>query len=710
MKRKRTFFAVGILSAAVLGTGTWMFVESVSSQLWQNSIHTITESTHQGANALNIQFETDFDGLEIVWEKIADAAPDELAGLLDLYNVVEPDAMMYFRNAGIVRQNVKPDETVAQFLEQTESERGILDAHTSSVTKETVFNIYMRVSFDEGTEGYLVKEYRTAEIADQFTLTFYNNTGFSYLVNRSGDIMVRPGHRNSNMPEANLLDMVSGQGNDEEEIGQFRQELKDMGSGWAVFQYNGTGMVFCYEPLRADSEWLLVSIIPEDVIQEEADSILRQTLFFSGTAVALILLVLGFFYGIKMRENKKHTQELQKAFEAADMASEAKGRFLMNMSHDIRTPLNGIIGMTAIAQEHMEDHERIEDCLNKIKTSGIQLLSLVNDVFDMTQIENGKILLKEEAFCLSGLFEDVTALMRPQALEAGLELTVASVELTNEWAEGDPLRIRQIFINIISNAVKYTEKGGHIDLALVQDQEENPKEGYGNFRFTCADTGIGMEPEFLGRMFEPFERHRNTTASKIAGTGVGLTITKGLLDLMGGTVTARSEPGKGSVFTVAFCLKTCEAVKEEPKDLEEMVLPDIREQEAAVDYGQKHILLVEDNELNMEIAEELIGITGVQIEKAVDGLKAVEMFASSPCGYYDLIFMDIQMPVMDGYEATRRIRGMDREDAGSLPIFAMSANAFAEDVENSLLAGMNGHIAKPIDLDSIEKVLVQYLK
>ena len=364
MKRKRTFFAVGILSAAVLGTGTWMFVESVSSQLWQNSIHTITESTHQGANALNIQFETDFDGLEIVWEKIADAAPDELAGLLDLYNVVEPDAMMYFRN----------------------------------VTKETVFNIYMRVSFDEGTEGYLVKEYRTAEIADQFTLTFYNNTGFSYLVNRSGDIMVRPGHRNSNMPEANLLDMVSGQGNDEEEIGQFRQELKDMGSGWAVFQYNGTGMVFCYEPLRADSEWLLVSIIPENVIQEEADSILRQTLFFSGTAIALILLVLGFFYGIKMRENKKHTQELQKAFEAADMASEAKGRFLMNMSHDIRTPLNGIIGMTAIAQEHMEDHERIEDCLNKIKTSGIQLLSLVNDVFDMTQIENGKILLKEEAF------------------------------------------------------------------------------------------------------------------------------------------------------------------------------------------------------------------------------------------------------------------------------------------------------------------------
>ena len=184
-----------------------------------------------------------------------------------------------------------------------------------------------------------------------------------------------------------------------------------MGSGWAVFQYNGTGMVFCYEPLRADSEWLLVSIIPENVIQEEADSILRQTLFFSGTAIALILLVLGFFYGIKMRENKKHTQELQKAFEAADMASEAKGRFLMNMSHDIRTPLNGIIGMTAIAQEHMEDHERIEDCLNKIKTSGIQLLSLVNDVFDMTQIENGKILLKEEAFCLSGLFEDVTALM-----------------------------------------------------------------------------------------------------------------------------------------------------------------------------------------------------------------------------------------------------------------------------------------------------------
>lgn len=710
MKRKRTFLTVGILFAAVLGAGTWMFVESVRGQLWQNSIHTITESTHQGANALNIQFETDFGGLEMVWEKIAGAEEEELGGLLDLYNVVEPDAMMYFRNAGIVRQNVKPDQAVAEFLEQAEPDRGILDAHISSVTDKQVFDIYMKVAFDDGTEGYLVKEYRTMEIADQFTLTFYDNTGFSYLVNRNGDIMVRPRHRNSNTSEANLFDMVSGAGNNGEEIAQFRQNMQEMESGWAVFRYNGRGMVFCYEPLRADSEWMLVSIVPEDVIQDEADSILRQTLFFSGTAVALILLVLGIFYGIKMRENAEHTRELQKAFERADMASEAKGRFLMNMSHDIRTPLNGIIGMTAIAQEHMEDRGRIEDCLSKIKTSGIQLLSLVNDVFDMTQIENGKILLKEEAFCLSRLFEDVTALMRPQAQEAGLEMTVSSKGPADEWTKGDPLRIRQIFINIISNAVKYTEEGGRIELALIRNPDGNPGEGFGSYRFICTDTGIGMEPEFLKHMFEPFERHRNTTASRIAGTGVGLTITKGLLDLMGGTVTAESEPGKGSVFTVEFCLKTCEAVKEEPEVLEETAEPEIREQEEPVDYTKKRVLLVEDNELNMEIAEELIGITGVQIEKASDGQNAVEMFAASPCGYYDLIFMDIQMPVMDGYEATRRIRGMERGDAAGLPIFAMSANAFAEDVENSLLAGMNGHIAKPIDLDSIEKVLVQYLK
>ncbi len=235
----------------------------------------------------------------------------------------------------------------------------------------------------------------------------------------------------------------------------------------------------------------------------------------------------------------------------------------------------------------------------------------------------------------------------------------------------------------------------------------------GTYQFQCRDTGIGMSEEFLTRIFLPFERNKNTTTSKVAGAGVGLSITKGLLDLMGGEIFIESELEKGSTFTVYFYLELLEdmpqTAKETPQENAAGPSEEIPDS-GGDDYGDKRILLVEDNELNMEIAEELIGMTGVQIETACDGQVALQMVRDHPCGYYDLIFMDIQMPVMDGYEATRQIRKLDREDARTIPIYAMSANAFAEDVENSIRSGMNGHIAKPIDMDPIEKVMQKHLR
>ena len=450
-----------------------------------------------------------------------------------------------------------------------------------------------------------------------------------------------------------------------------------------------------------------MSVIPEKVITQQAESILVKTVLFLGIIVAIILIIVGLFYAVKMQESKVHTTQLQKALKETDAANKVKGQFLMNMSHDVRTPLNTILGMTAIAQKESDDKEKMSECIKKIDIAGKHLLSLVNDVLDMSQIDSGKMILTEEVISLTQLFKKVADMMKIEAKEAKLTIDW-TIQLKDEIIIGDSLRIQQVLINIINNAIKYTSEGGHVLLEMIQ-LEDKVKEGYGTYRFSCTDTGIGMRQDFLERIFLFFERDKNTTLSGVAGTGVGLAITKGILDLMGGSICVKSELNKGSTFTVDFHFKVQKQELQKEQDTIQDVIVDSNSQEHTQDYTNKRILLVEDVELNMEIAEELIGTTGVQIDKAYNGKEAVELFSKNPCGYYNLIFMDIQMPVMDGYEATSQIRSLDKPDSKSIPIVALSANALADDIENSLNAGMNEHIAKPIDMEAVWKVLKKYL-
>lgn len=677
----------------VLGVEVWQFVKDVRGRLWESSVRTIVESTHQGANALNLQLEADFDELDAIWDSISELDTAEAETILNLYNRMEPDVMLYLQNAGALREGIRPDTAAGALLEEARLDRGILNAHISSVTGENVFDLFVRGTLADGTSACLVKEYRSREIARQFTLSFYDNAGFSYLINRSGTIMVRPGHRNSNKTVHNLFDMVSGQkGNSPQMVEAFRESVGGLKSGWAKFLYDGTGTVFCYEPLRADSDWLLVSIIPEPVITAQADSILQKTMLFSGIVLAVVLMLVGGLYAVKMRESREHTAQLQQALDEAARASQAKSRFLMDISHDVLTPLNAILGMAAIAGDNLQCQDRLRDCLEKIKTSGTQLLAFISDMLDMSQIEQGKIILQEETVCLPHLVEEVAGLMGDKAKDAGLTMELAPIRLRDDFVIGDPARIRQVLLNIVDNAVKYTPPGGRVSLELAQGPED--REGKGVYRFCCADTGIGMDAEFQEKIFQPFERARNTTASRIAGVGMGLAIAKRLMDLMDGSISVQSEPGGGSVFIVEFCLYA----GQEPPEVE--LGPQTGE---TPDYADKRVLLVEDNELNMEILEEFVSAAGVQIEKAHDGREAAERVETNPSGYYDLILMDIQMPVMDGYEATRYIRGLEQEDR--VPIYAVSANALAEDVRNAARAGMDGHIAKPVRPDAILKVM-----
>ena len=350
----------------------------------------------------------------------------------------------------------------------------------------------------------------------------------------------------------------------------------------------------------------------------------------------------------------------------------------------------------------MISQQKVEDCLYKIKRSSMHLLSMVSDLLDLSQLEYGKMILKEETISFAELYLESAELMSFKAKEKQVALKIALFVQEKEMVSGDSFRIRQILLNIISNAIKYTPSGGTVSLELTQLEEK--REGKRVYCFCCTDTGIGMEQEFLERMFLPFERARNTTDSKIAGIGAGLTITKSLLELMGGEIFVESELGKGSQIKIELPMKVVEAAEEKTTDKNVC-----SEEEEAFDYAHRRVLLVEDNELNVEIMEELLSITNIQVEKASNGQEAVSMVSEKDIGYYDLIFMDIQMPVMDGYEATRQIRKMDRSDTKTLPIYAVSANALASDIQNAKDAGMDGHIAKPVDFDSIERVLKQYL-
>lgn len=533
------------------------------------------------------------------------------------------------------------------------------------------------------------------------------------------------------------------------------------------------------------------------------------------------------------RKLELQSKQLKEALDSAEKANQAKSDFLARMSHDIRTPMNAIIGMTAIAKAHINEQERVLDCMEKIDGSSKLLLSLINEVLDMSKIESGRLILSEDDFNIGELLQDLVIMMQPEIKNKQQTLDIHVKDLKHEFVTGDTQRIKQVLMNILSNAVKYTPEKGQITIDI---NEKEPKDGTGNYEFVFKDSGRGMKPDFLDKIFLPFERADDNEIRNIQGTGLGMAISHKIIKMMGGDIKVESEYGKGSCFTINMplhyqefapiekigtdgleilvvdddetaCQSTCNCLQEiginsdyvcsgseainkvqlrhqERNDYFAVIIDlkmpdmngleatrqirkiigtdipiiilsayDIEEYEAEAkaakangfitkplykskllkvlqrflhegsrsepvrqfklsdaDYSGKRILLVEDNELNREIAVEIIGSTGVSIDTAVNGLDAVNIVSRSPEGFYQMILMDIQMPVMDGYEATRQIRSLKRSDISGMPIIAMTANAFSEDVTNALKAGMNYHLAKPIDISALMSVLGKYLQ
>ncbi|MCM1539734.1 MAG: response regulator [Blautia sp.] len=534
----------------------------------------------------------------------------------------------------------------------------------------------------------------------------------------------------------------------------------------------------------------------------------------------------------QVRKQREQTRALQEALMQAQHANNAKTTFLSNMSHDIRTPMNAIIGFTTIAVSHIDNRSQVIDCLQKVLASSNHLLSLINDILDMSRIESGKLQIKEQECNISQLTHNLVNIIQPQVKAKQLELFIDTFDVANEDVIADSLKLSQIFVNLLSNAVKYTPAGGTVSFRIRQQTTFH--RGYGDYVFLVKDNGIGMTPDFVEHIFEPFSREESTTRTGIEGTGLGMAITRNIVEMMGGTISVQSEKGKGSEFKVELSLKlqdveknaaeikeleglralvvdddcdSCESVTrmltqigmrsewtvsgreavyraksahnegdsyhtyiidwqmpemsgievtrriraavgpESPiiiltaydwTDIEEeameagvtafcakpLFMSDLKavllsannmaEKEEVVpwtkvDFGGKRILLVEDIELNREIAQVILEESGFVVETAPDGTDAVEMVSKAEEGYYDAVLMDVQMPIMDGYEATRTIRALHRKDVETLPIIAMTANAMEEDKENALKSGMNAHIAKPLDMDLFLSILGKYL-
>lgn len=393
---------------------------------------------------------------------------------------------------------------------------------------------------------------------------------------------------------------------------------------------------------------------------------------------------------------QKGSLMLEQALDIARSSNEAKSQFLANMSHDIRTPINAIVGMTKIARESGEASEKIAGCLDAITASSRHLLELINDVLDMSRIESGQMELQERRFDIDDVVGGVEAIIRPQAQAKSQELRIDRSKMKHKAFSGDELRISQILLNLASNAVKYTQEGGSI--ALVVQELAKTRPSYASVAFTITDNGMGMSPEFVERIFDPFERSEEVSIARIQGTGLGMSITKALIDAMGGIVEVDSEKGRGSSFRVTLEPRVVSSADACPP-LE--VVPE----STSYRFEGKRFLLAEDNELNAEILIELLGCRGAKVEWAENGEKAIDAFSKHPAGYYDAVFMDVMMPVMNGYEAARALRACSSARSEEVKIVALTANAFAEDVKSALDAGMDAHVAKPVDIDGLACVL-----
>ena len=535
--------------------------------------------------------------------------------------------------------------------------------------------------------------YTSPEFARNYTLTIQGLLN-GYSTQKDGTVLVA----DDGIVVASNDESLLGQNTAENEV---VQEMKKHTDSQHIYHLKneGTG---CYGIMLKQRDYYIYAYLPDTEVFHNLPLSVISVIF-------LYFLMFSIFWFWTYRTNLAHRKQEQEkdekykaelliAAKKAEAANEAKTEFLQRMSHDIRTPINGICGMVNMAEHYAGDLEKQTEYRTKVKKASNLLLELVNEILDMSKLESGEIVLEEIPFNLSSISREVFAVIKQMAAEQNIRIEWEKKEITHRDFIGSPGYVKRVMMNILSNAVKYNRENGHIYISCMEIPSEQP--GMTTMEFVCRDTGIGMTEEFQKCVFEPFAQEHTGSRTKFAGTGLGMPIAKNLVEKMGGAITFESEEGTGTTFVirVPFKIDMNADKREKQKDVSEKSIKGL------------HILLAEDNELNMEIAEFMLQNEGAEVTKAWNGQEAVELFRKSKPGEFDVILMDIMMPVMNGYEATKMIRSLDREDAKTIPIIAMTANAFTEDRLRAKEAGMDEHIAKPVDGKLLIKVIHKLMK
>ncbi len=481
------------------------------------------------------------------------------------------------------------------------------------------------------------------------------------------------------------------------------RNLQERTSAGYEFYFGEERYFVAASPVR-QTDWAVLTFVPTEVLSAGTTSFLNMAVVYVSVIASMVVLMMGLlmFFFISKRGDRRiiaHQRQanalLKDAADAANAASIAKSDFLSHMSHDIRTPINGIMGMTEIALKNIDDKDRVLDCLQKIDGSSGHLLSLVNDVLDMSRIESGKVQISHKPLNILELLRHCSSIISGQLQGRDIMFTEEFENIENPHILGDELHLRQVLINILGNAVKFTPDGGRIYFRVREFSAEGEA---ARFHIEIEDTGIGMKPEFLPHIFEPFAQEDGGNRSSYKGTGLGMSITKKFMDLMGGIVEVQSEPGKGTLFRLELPVEIDREWQGEQESAGQQTT-----------LAGARVILAEDNDLNMEIAVFMLESLEIEVTAVTDGKAALDAFAAAAPGTFDGILMDVMMPVMDGLTATREIRALEREDAGAIPIIAMTANAYDEDRRKCMEAGMDAHMSKPIDGEVLRKMLVQYI-
>ena len=555
-------------------------------------------------------------------------------------------------------------------------------------------------------------------IKKYYTTESYGGHAATYIINSNGTLAYYDAKQADILGVRNVYKALrEGEYVGGKDFAAMKQELERDGIATASMQLHDKEYYFCLAKME-DYDMTLMLLLPAEFVAVSTMRMLESTfktqIVFTIAILALSVLALVSVgkarrTGEKIKIEQETNQKLNKlrmaaedALQVAEAASKAKSTFLSNMSHDIRTPMNAIIGFTTLALSNLGDGEKVKDYLSKILASSNHLLGLINDILDMSRIESGKVTLDEQETNLGVLVEELKQIIEEQAKAQGLTFEMDAEQLRDKDVFCDKMRLNQVLLNLLSNAVKFTPRGGKVRLRIAQLPEA--PQGKGIYEIHVEDNGIGMSEEFVQHIFEPFERERTSTVSKIQGTGLGMPIAKNIVDMMGGTIEVHTKKGVGTEFVLRLDFRLqakAKQVEEKPQEL----LP----AQASEVFAGKRLLLVEDNELNREIACMILCKYGFELETAENGQEAVEMVAAAAPGYYDLVLMDIQMPIMDGHEATRRIRALENKELAQVPIVAMTANAFDEDRKAAKDCGMNGFISKPIIMDEVLRALKENL-